>query len=853
MDIRQKQLSNKLNTLFINAPGSTSASVQIWFRAGSALEAKEDRGIAHFLEHMFFKGTKKRPGALIAREVESFGGEINAFTSFDYTCYYINSPVTKIKNSVEILLDMVSNPKFAKEDIIPERDVVFEEYRRSIDNPTQFNFFQMQKNSFTKGYNHPILGTEKNIKSFSRKQLVDFRKNYYNNSNALLVVSGDLKNKQKIVSTIEKFKLPDGPSSKFGKFSLKKNPTLNLHKKEVNQVSMVISFDSDKYLTHKSATEDLAINCLAFGDISPLYKDMITESSIATATSGSTMFFNDGGIHILKIMFPIENLNKVLKQFQKTLKEVMEKGFSREEVERIRNQYISSKVYEKETIESFSFSLGHGFAQNGDIHCEDQFLDEIKNSSIEEINESLREVFARNSHINVQLPQNVKDTDKIKAKISEFQKNLVTTAKKKKSSAKIKTETSKHDPNVQVYQIAKGVKFVHRFNNMSPTFVFHSYIKGGLSHETPKNNGIYNLLAKLILNGHADKDYNQLKLELETKSAYLNGYAGKNAYGITMHGLSEHTQSLFEDYFKCFFKPAIPENYLLLEKELIFRQHEMQKEDPVKQCFKQLNQLVFNGHPYAMDMTGTDQSLNNIKREDILKIHEDRVKDAEIVFTYCGNQTFESILSELEPYFKEFKDRKENVKNQNKVQPIFEKEVDIHFDREQTHIFIGKHSYKNGVTEDLYLKMLTNYLSGQSSELFVDVRDRKGLCYAVQPLHHSALEAGYWGIYIGAGKDKVDKAIEAILHILDKMKKNGLSKSEFNRVKKMIEGNHLLNVQTNDDYANFYSIPVLHGLGLDYQHKSFEKINNFSHEDFNKFLKKFLNGKWNVIKVGPKE
>ena len=88
----------------------------------------------------------------------------------------------------------------------------------------------MQKNSFTKGYNHPILGTEKNIKSFSRKQLVDFRKNYYNNSNALLVVSGDLKNKQKIVSTIEKFKLPDGPSSKFGKFSLKNQLQLTLNK-----------------------------------------------------------------------------------------------------------------------------------------------------------------------------------------------------------------------------------------------------------------------------------------------------------------------------------------------------------------------------------------------------------------------------------------------------------------------------------------------------------------------------------------------------------------------------------------------------------------------------------------------
>ncbi|MEX0798680.1 MAG: insulinase family protein [Bacteriovoracaceae bacterium] len=148
--------------------------------------------------------------------------------------------------------------------------------------------------------------------------------------------------------------------------------------------------------------------------------------------------------------------------------------------------------------------------------------------------------------------------------------------------------------------------------------------------------------------------------------------------------------------------------------------------------------------------------------------------------------------------------------------------------------------------------MLTSYLSGQSSELFVDVRDRKGLCYAVQPLHHTALEAGYWGIYIGAGHEKSEKAISAIMQILNNLRDKGLSKKEFNRIKNMIDGQNLLNIQTNDDYANFYSIPILHHLGLDYQHVSFEKIRNFKHEDFNRFLKRFLKTDWNIIEVGKK-
>src|SRR6476660_472545 len=125
MKIDQVQLDNELNTLFVHSPGCSAGTVQMWFRAGSALEQKDNQGIAHFLEHMFFKGTPKRPGPQLAHDIESYGGEVNAFTSFDYTCYYINTPSLFMDKSVDILLDMVANPLFSSEDIPAERQVVF--------------------------------------------------------------------------------------------------------------------------------------------------------------------------------------------------------------------------------------------------------------------------------------------------------------------------------------------------------------------------------------------------------------------------------------------------------------------------------------------------------------------------------------------------------------------------------------------------------------------------------------------------------------------------------------------------------------------------------------------------------
>src|SRR5690606_10710237 len=128
---------------------------------------------------------------------------------------YINCPNPKLDNTIEILMDMVSDPMFKQDDLVPERDVVFEEYRRAYDNPNQYSFAQIQKNAFSGGYAHQILGTEETIKNFSQEQLKTFRKKFYNLKNAMLVVAGDLNTvggQDKLATIIEKFNLPDGPS-----------------------------------------------------------------------------------------------------------------------------------------------------------------------------------------------------------------------------------------------------------------------------------------------------------------------------------------------------------------------------------------------------------------------------------------------------------------------------------------------------------------------------------------------------------------------------------------------------------------------------------------------------------------
>ncbi|MFL5784536.1 MAG: M16 family metallopeptidase [Bacteriovoracaceae bacterium] len=850
MKIDLVELDNKLNTLFIHAPGSTAGSVQIWFRAGSALEKKDNQGIAHFLEHMFFKGTPTRPGPQLAHDIESYGGEVNAFTSFDYTCYYINTPSIFLDKSVDILMDMVANPLFGEDEIPAERQVVFEEYRRAMDNPSQFNFIQLQGTSFQGGYAHPILGREDTILNFSQEQIRSFRENFYNLENAMLVVAGDLKEREDLEKKIRTFRLPHGKKSSFGTFELKNTSTINVHEKDIRQATLTLCFQAPKYNDEKAASQDLAINCLAHGETSRFYQALVAKTSLCNGIAGSSMYFADGGAHMIKMNFPVENLAKVSKVFMETLTDAMKNGFEPHELQKIKNQYISSKVYERESIESFAFSLGHGFAQSGNIHCEEEFIAKIRTATAQEVWMGLLEIIKENSHFTLQAPKGTKLAP-LEKEIQKWQATL------KKSSTSNKTVTdkkkivsSKIDPAVSVIEIKPGIKFIHRKNELTPTFVMHAYLKGGQTAETLKTAGSHHLLSRLVTYGYKGMPYLKLKNELEAMSSSLNGFSGKNAYGVTMHGQSKDFERLSSHFFGTLFTPELPKKFFDHEKKVILRALDNQKEDAMKQAFKAFYKMVFNGHPYSLDLAGSPETIKTFSPAGLLRQHGTHLKNSEMVITYCGDMDLHAVESLIREMVKDFPERGKKKKAPAKIKAISGKREKLTFNREQTQIVIGAPAYPLTKKEDVFLKMITTHLSGQSSALFVEVRDRQGLCYSVSPVHVAALEAGCWGIYIGSGHDKTEAAIKAILGIIGDLRDNGIRREDFERIKTMIDGQNLLAIQTNEDYAQYYSIPVLHHLGVDFHNEQNEIIRNASYDDFQAFLKKFFNSKWNIVEAG---
>ena len=799
---------------------------------------------------MFFKGTKKRPGNRIAKDVESFGGDINAFTSFDFTCYYINCPGSQTTRSVDILCDMVCSPLFKKDDIPAEREVVLEEFKRSIDSPSQFNFTNLQEKFFTNGYGHQILGSRKTISAFTREQLLDFRKRYYNKENALLIIAGPDKEIEKTKSLLQKYSLPSGEVSSFKSLGINQKAGIDFHEKPTAMATLTLVAKASNYESKNAVYEDFIMGVLGFGESSRLYSSLVIDKNIANSANCSSMFMTKSGAHFIKVSFELKNLKTVLSLLNREIKNLINNGIDEIEVERLKKQYLSSKVYDLETMEAFAFSKGHGFAQNGDINSEDKFIEKFQSISTEQINTALSDLIPKDWKISLQLPEGSKKFDTQKT-LKKFKTDLDKTLVTLKSKPKLNSNFSSFDKSLSYHQIKDGIHLIHKLNSKVKTFSFHTYLKGGLSEEDKKNNGTYHFLSSLLTGSTNHLTKIEIRNFFEQKAVSYSSFSGKNAYGTTLNGLSSDFADAFPTYADSLLNSAFKKSELSQEKTVTRRMLKAEKKDPTRMCFKKISNTIFSDHPYGLPQIGTSDSISKITTTDIKKTHQKNLTKHPIVFCYSGPDSPAVIKQQITKNFQSLPPRKDlRHLKLKKIKLKDSSKSHIKFKREQTQIFYGFQTMALKDSETQAVKVLHAFLGGQSSKLFTEVRDEKGLCYSVQPIFFNAMEGGYFGIYMASSNEKVKDGLESIKKIINDIRDNGITKKEFEETRKMILGQFEMGLQTNEDFIGIYGVPFLHGQSVDFYYEQNEKIKTMTVEQLNKSLKKLFRRPSHVVLSG---
>ncbi|MEW5843686.1 MAG: pitrilysin family protein [Bacteroidota bacterium] len=393
-NIKITQLPNGIKVISEKINYVNSFSLGFWFNVGSRDETPENSGICHFLEHMFFKGTKKRSAKRIAEDIESLGGYLNAFTSKEHTCFYGRGLNRHLEKTFEVLADMVQNSVFNPKEIEKESKVVIDELYDIEDSPEELIFDKFESNVFAgNSLGMPIIGTEKNLRSFKQKDLFSFVKENYTTDRFFIVASGNIEHNDLIKYAkkyvTKKFKLENNK-----KRDLVITPTTDLYvEKDTQQVHYILGKPTYGIKEKKRNAVSVLSHILGEGSSSRMFQKIREEHGIGyqintfvnsffdISTFGVYLSTNDKSVHKAEDLI-FEELDKIKK-----------KKVGQIELSRAKEYLIGSMLMSLESTTNRMLRLAQSVIYFGKIKSVEETVKDIQAVSPEEIRNLSNEIF----------------------------------------------------------------------------------------------------------------------------------------------------------------------------------------------------------------------------------------------------------------------------------------------------------------------------------------------------------------------------------------------------------------------------------------------------------------------------
>ncbi|NLL30581.1 MAG: insulinase family protein [Clostridiales bacterium] len=365
-----------------------SISVGVMVQNGSRNEDLEVNGISHFIEHMFFKGTVKRNSKEIVEEIENVGGQINAYTSKEVTCYYIKALNTHLDLAIDILSDMLINSKFDEEEIKKEQGVVIEEINMSEDTPEDVLSDTQAKAIFGDNpLSYPILGSSKNIKSFNHNKLKKFVKSHYAPKNSVVSICGKFDEKELRKILEEKFGEWEGEDQYEPSYEEPKilNGTIYTNK-PIEQLHINLALKGLPYAHDKSYALLLLNNIFGGGASSRLFQKVREELGLCYTIYSYAQPYLGVGINNIYTGVSKQYAEKALDAINKELRDFAKNGISKEQLDINKEKIKAGYILGLESTSSRMFANAKSMLLQNKIKTQEEVIEKINIINKEDIN-----------------------------------------------------------------------------------------------------------------------------------------------------------------------------------------------------------------------------------------------------------------------------------------------------------------------------------------------------------------------------------------------------------------------------------------------------------------------------------
>ena len=373
-------LKNGTRVVYELIPHVRSVSIGIWVRAGARNESMQNNGISHFIEHMLFKGTQNRSAAEIAGSIDNIGGQLNAFTGKECTCYHARVLDEHIETAIDVLSDMFCNPLFAAKDISLEKKVIMEEIAMYEDNPEELVHDILTENVWAGcSIGYPILGTRRSLRKIKRDLILSYYREKYTPGGTVISVAGNF-DEIRLKELLEKY---------FGQKSygrdLEQEPEnvdfksgISVKEKETEQVHLCIGFEGVKSGDDNIYTL-LAINNVLGGSMSSrLFQKIRERKGLVYSIYSFPTAYNDAGLFTIYAGMKPENLGIVLKLIHEEIQLINKRGITPQELEKSKEQLKGSYVLGLESTGSRMNSIGKSELLLGYVNTPEEIIKKSK-------------------------------------------------------------------------------------------------------------------------------------------------------------------------------------------------------------------------------------------------------------------------------------------------------------------------------------------------------------------------------------------------------------------------------------------------------------------------------------------
>lgn len=394
--IKEFTLKNGLRVLHKPLPHLRTAALGLWIGSGSRHESSEEAGISHCMEHMIFKGSSRRTAADIAQEIDRLGGNINAFTAKDSTCFHTKTLSEDLPKAMEVVADMVQNPLLRPEHLELEKQVIIEEIGMVEDDPEELVQEMLIERSWQgHALSHPILGTKNSVTSFTQKHLDMFHKSRYGADNAVLAVAGDVDESQ--LRAWADLYFSDwssvGPSSDSGT-SPAFAQTFNVHKKKTEQAHLCLAFPGVSMNDEDVWPLMVLNNILGGGMGSRLFQRIREERGLVYSVYSYPTAYRDGGLFSVYAATAPKKANEVLKYIAEEIGRIYTEVLTEEEFSGAHKQLRGSFLMGLDSTNGHMMSMGRNRMVSDRIQQTEECLSEIDSITPERVASVSRRIFS---------------------------------------------------------------------------------------------------------------------------------------------------------------------------------------------------------------------------------------------------------------------------------------------------------------------------------------------------------------------------------------------------------------------------------------------------------------------------